>query len=167
MGDTVDALAYKSDVGARAKDAVGGRVEAVKEKLGVATDTVQDALPDGGDVRAQGRKAKGLAQENPLGLAIGAVAVGFVAGLLIPNTKLENEQIGPVARELRSHVEEATEVAVEHGKEAAQDVASAVTDAAESVAEAAKQTGEQHAQAAKSDLADTAYDARQSVTERT
>ena len=33
MGDTVDALAYKSDVKARAKDSVTGQVDAVKEKI--------------------------------------------------------------------------------------------------------------------------------------
>ena len=63
MGDTVDALAYKTDVGARTRDAVTGRVDAVKEKLGVAGDKLgdatgkvsgaTDALPSGSDVTQQ------------------------------------------------------------------------------------------------------------------
>jgi gas vesicle protein len=152
MGDTVDALAYKTDVGARTRDAVTGRVDAVKEKLGVAGDHVSgaaDALPSTGDVKAQGRKAKGLAQENPLGLAVGAVAVGFVAGLLIPNTKVENDTMAPMAGELRERAEDAVHVAAEHGKEAAQDVAGAVQQAAGDVADAATSAGREHAEQAK------------------
>ena len=37
------------------------------------------------------------AQDNPLGLAVGAAAVGFLAGLLVPVTQVENEKIGPMA----------------------------------------------------------------------
>ncbi len=170
MGDTVDALAYKTDVGARTRDAVTGRVDSVKEKLGVASDRVSgatDALPSGSDVRQQGRKAKGLAQENPLGLAVGALAVGFVAGLLIPNTQVENEKMAPVVDELTDHVQEAAQVAVQHGKEAAKDLSGAVSEAASDVAETAKDVGQQHAQDAKSDLADTAQDAKASVQRTT
>lgn len=167
MGDTVDALAYKTDVGARTRDAVHGRVEGVKERLGVAGERISDATPGTPDVRAQGRRAQGLAQENPLGLAAGAVAVGFVAGLLIPNTRIENERIGPVADELKEHAQEAAQVALEHGKEAAEDVGAAVTDAADSVAEAARQTGRQHAQQASSELGEKADDARATVSHRT
>lgn len=185
MGETVDALAYKSDVGARTKDAVHDRVDSVKQKLGVAGDrlstaqgTAQDALPGTDDVAAQARRAKGLAQENPLGLAIGAVAVGFVAGLLIPNTRAENQRLAPVANQLTEHAQEAAQVAMEHGKEAAQEVAGAAQEAvgqvaetargaAQDVAERAKDTGQEHAQGAKGDLADTAQDARQAVADRT
>jgi gas vesicle protein len=171
MGDTVEALAYKTDVGARTKDAVTGRVDAVKEKLGVAGDrlgSAADAAPSTDDVAAQGRRAVGLAQENPLGLAIGAVAVGFVAGLLIPNTKVENQQFGPVAGELREHVEDAAQLAVDHAKDAAQDVAVSARDAAQSavadVADAAKETGQEHAGEAKGDLAEHADAVKQAAT---
>ena len=68
MGETVEALGYKTDVPTRARDAVSGRVDSVKSKISGAT-------PDGGDVKQGARRAKGVAQENPLGLAIGAAAV--------------------------------------------------------------------------------------------
>ena len=51
---------------------------------------VSDATPSGDDVKQAGKQAVGLVQENPLGLAIGAVAVGFLAGMLIPSTKIED-----------------------------------------------------------------------------
>ncbi|MCW3041100.1 MAG: protein of unknown function ElaB [Solirubrobacterales bacterium] len=178
MGDTVDALAYKSDVGARAKDAVTGRVDSVKEKLGVAQSAASDKLsaagdaaPSTGDVAAQARKAKGLAQENPMGLAIGAVAVGFVAGLLIPNTRVENEAIGPVAGELREQVQDAAQLAAGHVQDAAQDVVSSAKDAAQSaaseVADAAKQAGQQHADQAKDELGEKAQDVAQTAAHPT
>src|ERR1044072_5826403 len=97
MGDTVDALGYKTDVKSRAKESVTGKVEGVKEKLVGARDTVADAAPSSTDGQQGAKRAVGIAQETPLGLAVGAVAVGFLAGMLIPSTRVENEKIGAMA----------------------------------------------------------------------
>src|SRR5918997_7094709 len=97
MGETVDALGYKADVKSRAKDKMTDTKDRITGKITGAKDSVtgtvsnapgsvSDATPDAGQVKAKGRQAVGIAQENPLGLAIGGVAVGFVAGLLIPST---------------------------------------------------------------------------------
>ena len=99
MGDTVEALGYKADVPGRAKDAVSGRVESVKSKISGAT-------PDGAQVKQGARRTKGMAEENPLGLAIGALAVGFVGGLLIPSTRVEDEKIGPMADQVKDKAKE-------------------------------------------------------------
>ena len=107
MGETVEALGYKADVPGRAKEAVSGRVESVKSKISGAT-------PDSGDVRQGAHRAKGVAQENPLGLALGGVAVGFVAGLIVPSTRVEDEKIGPIADQVK---EKAKETAQEAGRE--------------------------------------------------
>src|SRR5579872_993613 len=106
MGETVDALGYRLDVPARAKESVSGKVEQAKEKLSGATaqltgavsgamTQVSDAAPTADDVTRVGRQSVGVAQENPLGLAVGAVAVGFLAGMLIPSTTVEDRQLGP------------------------------------------------------------------------
>src|SRR4051812_21026693 len=80
MGDTVDALGYKADVKSRAKDKMTDTKDRITGKITGAKDsvtgTVSDRTPDAGEVKAQGRKAVGIAQENPLGLAIGGIAVG-------------------------------------------------------------------------------------------
>ena len=47
MGDTVEALAYKANAPARAKDAVNERVETVKEAVSETVQTVKEALSDG------------------------------------------------------------------------------------------------------------------------
>src|SRR3954449_12098558 len=90
MGETVDALGYKADVKSRAKDRVTGM-----------KDRVVGATPDTGDVKQQAQRAKSVAEENPLGLAIGAVAVGFLAGMLVPATRVEDERLGPMADDLK------------------------------------------------------------------
>jgi len=142
MGDTVEALGYKTDVKARARDSITGRVESVKSRTP--------------DVKHNARRVKTIAEENPLGLAIGAVAVGFIAGLLVPATSVENERIGPVADQVKDQVKETAQIAVDHGKQAAQDAAQAAT-------QAVKETGQDHAEQAKSDLQEHAQHAAQEV----
>ncbi len=85
----------------RTKENISGKVDTVKEKLGVATDKVSDATPDGEQVKQQARRAAGIAQENPLGLAVGAAAVGFLAGMLVPSTRVEDEKLGPMADQVK------------------------------------------------------------------
>ncbi|HEV3379150.1 MAG TPA: DUF3618 domain-containing protein [Thermoleophilaceae bacterium] len=116
MGDTVEALGHKADVPGRAKEAVSGRVNSVKERISGAT-------PDSGDMKQGARRAKGMAQENPLGLAIGAVAVGFVGGLLVPSTRVEDEKIGPMADQMKDKARETGQEAMARGKEAARQAA--------------------------------------------
>src|SRR3954464_2264150 len=85
MGDTAEALGHKADVPGRAREAVADRVDSVKEKFTGAKDSVSDSTPSGQDVKQGARQAVGIAKENPLGLAIGGLAVGFVAGLVLPS----------------------------------------------------------------------------------
>ena len=131
MGDTIEALAYKADVKERAKDNVQGKVEAMKEKITGATDKVSDATPDGDQVRHQAKRAVGIAQENPLGLAIGAAAVGFLAGMLIPESRMEHEKLGPMADQVKDQIRETGQEALEHGKQVAQDTVQAAKDTAQ------------------------------------
>ena len=139
MGETVEAIGYKTDVKARAKDSVTEKTDAVKDKLGSVIGRASDSTPSSDDMKDGAKKAVGTAQENPLGLAIGAVAVGFVAGMLIPSTSVEDEKIGPMADQLKDRVKETGQDALEHGKQVAQDVA-------ESAQETVKESGQQHAQ---------------------
>ena len=156
MGDTVDALAYKTDVKTRVKESITDKRERLIEQVQGTKGKVGEATPDGHQVKEGAQHAVGIAQENPLGLAIGSVAVGFLAGMLVPTTRVEDEKIGPMADTLKEQVKETAQVAVEHGKEAAQEAAQAAT-------QAAKDAGQQHAQDAKSDLQDQAQQAKDQV----
>ena len=85
------------------------------------------------------RKAGGIAKENPLGLAIGSVAVGFIAGMLVPTTRVEDEKLGPKATELREKAMDVGQETVERGKQVAQ-------EAVESAKETARERGQEQAQ---------------------
>jgi ElaB/YqjD/DUF883 family membrane-anchored ribosome-binding protein len=128
MGDTAEALGHKADVPGRAREAISDRVESVKSTLSGGT-------PEKGDVKQGAQRAAGIAKENPLGLAIGATAIGFVAGLLIPSTQVEDEKIGPMADQVKDKAKETGHEAIERGKSVAQEAAQTVKD-----------EGRQHAQ---------------------
>jgi ElaB/YqjD/DUF883 family membrane-anchored ribosome-binding protein len=167
MSETVEAIGYKADVPSRAKDKVSETVDSVKNKVsdtatrakeavvGTAsraddamsetTSRVGEATPSGGQVKQQAKRAVGLAKENPLGLAIGAVALGFLAGLAVPSTRMENQRLGPVADQVKDKVKETGQEALDRGKQVAHEVTS-------SAAETAKQSTQEHGQ----DLAQSA-----------
>jgi len=128
MGDTVDALGYKADVKSRAKEKISG----TKDRL---TGKVSDVTPDGRQVK----RAAGVAQENPLGLALGGVAVGFIAGMLVPASRVEDEKIGPMADQVKDQIKETGQEAMERGKEVARQ---ATESAKETVQEAGREQAE-------------------------
>jgi gas vesicle protein len=171
MGDTVEALGYKADVKSRAKDKVSdtrdkvtGKISEAKDRVvGTATDardrvggtvsdatgTVSDRTPDAAEVKAKGRRAASVAQQNPLGLAIGSAAVGFLAGMLVPSTRVEDEKLGPVADQVKEQVKATGQEALERGKEVAQQAASTAKDTAQ-------EAGREHAEELRSSTQDRA-----------
>jgi ElaB/YqjD/DUF883 family membrane-anchored ribosome-binding protein len=183
MSETVEAVGYKADVPSRAKDKVSETVDNVKNKVsGTATrakeamvgtasragdamsDTtsrVGDATPSGGQVKQQAKRAVGLAQENPLGLAVGAVALGFLAGLAVPSTRVENERLGPVADQVKDKVKETGQEALDRGKQVAQEAASSAADTAK---RQGRELGQDLAQSAKQNAQDVRDQATQTTT---
>jgi len=136
MGDTVEALGYKTDVSARVSDKVGG-----------VRDKITGAAPDKEQVKRGTKQAVGVAQENPIGLAIGSVAVGFLAGMLVPSTRVEDEKLGPMADEMKERAKETGQEALDRGKQVAQEAAETVKESGQEQAEqlrdsAAQKTGE-------------------------
>jgi gas vesicle protein len=121
MGETIDALGYKADVKSRAKERASDAVGTVKQGLGIA-------------------------QENPLGLAVGAVAVGFLAGLAVPSSDVENEKLGPVADRVKDQAKETGQEALDRGKDVAQ-------SAAQTVSEEGRKHGEELADSARENAA--------------
>jgi gas vesicle protein len=138
VGDEVDALSYKTDVGARVGDYVDEKKEAVKSAV---TGTASKALPSG----RQLARVKDTAERNPLGLVVGGAAVGFVAGLLIPSTRVENEQMGELSDRLVDAARDTVGEAAERGKQVAQ-------EATQSAVETAKERGSEESRELASDL---------------
>jgi hypothetical protein len=169
MSETVEAVGYKADVPSRAREAVGEKVENVKSKVSdTATRAKEavvgtasragDATPSRGEVKQQTRRVAGLAKENPLGLAIGAAAIGFLAGLAVPSTRVEDERLGPVADQVKDRVKETGQEALDRGRQVAQDVAGTAADTAR---QRTQEQGQELAESARQSAQDVASEARQ------
>jgi gas vesicle protein len=144
-------------------------VQGVKAKITGAGSQLSDASPDAQDIKQAANQAVVLAQENPLGLAIGAAAVGFLAGMLIPSTKVEDEQLGPVADEVKEQVKQTGQEALERGKQVAQEnaetAAQKAQEAAADVKDKAKESARQHADELKSSAQDSAQEVKQTASQ--
>jgi hypothetical protein len=149
VGDEVDALSYKTDVGARASDYVDEKKEAVKSKVTDAKDAVVSVIPDRTRAKRVATHVRDTAERNPFGLAAGGVAVGFLVGTLIPQTRVENEQMGELSDRLVEAARGTGREALERGKEVAQDAASAAADTA-------KESGREHGEELTSQLQERA-----------
>jgi hypothetical protein len=166
MGRTADALAWKADVPSRAKEAIGEKAGALKEKVTGAAHRASENAPDGQQVAQAGRKAVGVAQENPLGLALGAFAVGVIAGMLIPETRMEHERMGPVADQVKEAARDVAgealergkdvgQSALEHGKEVARETAEAVQQEAKSSGQSLAESARERARVASEEISST------------
>jgi Protein of unknown function (DUF3618) len=159
MSETVDALGYKADVKTRSKEKIMGVKDRIVGAGESATSAVSDRTPDSAEVKYKARRAKSVAQENPLGLAVGSVAAGFLAGMLIPSTRVEDEKIGPIADDVKDKVRETGQEALEHGKQVAQ-------EAAQSAQQTAKESGQEHAQQVKDSAQQSAQDVKQTAQDQ-
>jgi hypothetical protein len=117
-----------------------------------------DATPSRGEVKQQSRRVAGMARENPLGLAIGAAAIGFLAGLAVPSTRVEDERLGPVADQVKDRVRETGQEALDRGRQVAQDVASTTADTAR---QRTQEQGQELAESTRQSAQDVASEARQ------
>jgi hypothetical protein len=151
MGDAAEALAYKTDVKARARD----KIAEVREIVTTATESFVASMrePLDGETREEGAGMStnttsstsassqgwedegGLLKRNPLAVAFGAAALGFLAGLLIPSTPAENERLGPVADHVKQSARDAAQEAVGRGKAIAADAAASATAAVKETTE--------------------------------
>jgi hypothetical protein len=142
MGDTVDALAYKTDVKTRVKESFADKKERLRTQMTGTTSRIGDAAPGGQEVKEGAQRAVGVAEENPLGLALGGLAAGFLAGMLLPSTRVEDERVGPIADEVKEKALETGQEAIDRGKDVAGQVA-------EQAVETAKEAGHEQAEAMK------------------
>lgn len=157
MGDAVDALAYKTDVKARAREKIAEvrdvvttatesfvasvreplDAETMEEGAGMSTNTTGSTSASSQGWEDEG----GLLKRNPLAVAFGAAALGFLAGLLIPSTPAENERLGPVADHVKQSARDAAQEAVGRGKAIAADAAASATAAVKETTENASDPG--------------------------
>lgn len=154
MGDTVEAIGYRADVPSRmkeniaekvgsVKDKISGGMDAVKSRLGGLKGNVSDAVPSRDDVKRATSRAVDIARDNPLGLVLGGVALGFMAGLLIPTTRAEADAVRPLAKNVKQMAQDAGHTVSEHGKQMLHEMAGP-----------AKETAQRHGEQLASELRD-------------
>jgi gas vesicle protein len=170
MTDTVEAIGYRADVRTRAKDAIINRKDTIVNKASGVVDRVVGSLPDAPSspdlslpdfvpdreqLRRGAQQGLSVAQRNPLGLGVGAVAAGFLLGMLLPSTRAEDERVGDLADQLKAEAREVGQEALEHGKQVAK-------DAAQSASEAVQESGQKHGEQLADSLRESVEDVRAS-----
>lgn len=159
MGDTVDALAYKTDVRSRVRESFADKRERLRAQMTGSTSRLGEVAPDGEEIKQGAQRAVGVAEENPIGLALGGVAVGFLAGMLLPSTRIEDERVGPIADEVKEKAIETGHEAIDRGKDVAGQVA-------EQAVETAKEAGSEQVDELKSSSAEKAEQASEETHQR-
>ncbi len=149
MGDTVGALAHKTDVKSRVKESFAEKKERLRAQMASTTSHISDATPEGEQMKEGAQQAVGIAQENPLGLALGGVATGFLLGMMLPGTRVEDERVGPLADEVKEKAMETGQEALERGKDVA-------GQAAEQAVDTAKEAGREQADGMRSSVQENA-----------
>jgi gas vesicle protein len=165
MGNTVDALAHKADVKTRVKESIGEKRDRVVGQLRGTTENIGEAAPDGQQLKEGAQRAVGVAEENPIGLALAGVAGGFLAGMLIPSTRIEDERVGPLADTVKETAVETGQEALDRGKEVAGQVAGqaveGVKEAGQDAIETAKEAGQEQAEELKESAKEGVEQARE------
>jgi ElaB/YqjD/DUF883 family membrane-anchored ribosome-binding protein len=164
MAETIDALEYKADVKSRAKDKMTEMRESVAERAdgvlssirdtaqrvtdnmrGGMTDTTSTMQQSTDEMSTRARsgmeQGKRLAEDNPLLLAVGAVAAGFLIGIALPGTRMEDEKLGPKADEVKSQAMQRGSEMIERAGDKAQETVQRTTDQARSAMEDARKGG--------------------------
>jgi ElaB/YqjD/DUF883 family membrane-anchored ribosome-binding protein len=123
----------------------------VTSKAGEAGTSAVSAAADALPSREQVRQAASVAQSNPLGLLLGSAAVGFLIGLAVPSTRLEDEKIGELADDLKHEAKQVGKEAAQHGREIAQEAAQTVQEAGKEHAGDLAETVQQRAEHVRAD----------------
>jgi hypothetical protein len=83
---------------------------------------------------------RGLATQSPFALALGALAVGFLLGLMMPVTPYERKKLGPGSDEFLDRAQAVGGEMIEHGR-------AVVEETAQATLTAAQQSAQEHARA--------------------
>ena len=110
---------------------------------------VATRTPDGAEVKHQARRRpRASRRRTRSGSPIGAVAVGFLAGLLIPSTRVEDEKLG-----------EASDTRSRRPRRPARRRSSTASRSRRTPPQTAKESGQEHAEQVKDSAQESARDA--------
>jgi gas vesicle protein len=131
-----DAADEVQDAAERVQDRAHDAAERAREGASDLAHRAEDAWHDA-EYRARraGREVRHLSEENPLAAGAVALALGFAAGMLVPETSREHRMMGPARDRM-----------VNRAQAAASDTMEKVGRVAEKTAEEARETAEREAE---------------------
>jgi len=123
MADTTTASRKKQPLRKRVGAGLKARVQTVKGSVDNATGAFAE--------NTAGLRASAESLRNPLGLALGGLAAGFLIGLVIPSTEYEDERLPELREAIVGRGQEIVDDAIEHGRAVLDDTISAATNSAQ------------------------------------
>jgi hypothetical protein len=133
LDDSVEGFGYSDEFpdefSSRVKELLTDQVAAMKGAVSDAASAISAKVPRPDDIRAGADRIGRMVIENPVGMALGAVAVGFLVGLILPRTSLETERIVPLAQDVKRLARDAGTQAVNRGKQIVWEAAQAAVQA--------------------------------------
>jgi len=143
LRENVDALQEKVSI----KGAANRSADKVKESMSNVKDTImgkadlakESVASAGGSAGQLPDRARRTTQGNPLAVGLGAFAIGWLVGSLIPASQREREAVEKVGPELAAPVQDVVSHAQEKGKQALQEVAEEAKAGAAQVKESVQQ----------------------------
>ena len=76
------------------------QVREIATNVQATTRNLVNAMPSGDEAKEAMNRSVQVMRDNPLGLALGSVALGFLLGSLLPVSTLEQQRIGPLSNDL-------------------------------------------------------------------
>ncbi len=116
-------VAENANVVERTKETVQGKVDDAKSMMGDRVRDARDKLEDArdtmqGSVRSMASNIGNMnPMENPIGMLIAGLAVGFLIGMLLPVTRFEAERIGPITDDIKDRARQAGGEVMRRGTE--------------------------------------------------
>ncbi len=124
VAEDVRSVAYNANVVERTKEAAQNKIDDAK---GAVMDRVQGAKDA---IGSAGMRVRDVTVENPIGMLLAGMAVGFLVGMMLPVTRFESERIGPMTDQMKDKMREAGGEIVRRGGEVIKDTIEATKEAA-------------------------------------
>ena len=136
VADDVRSVAENANVVERAKESAQNKMDDMKSGVGERVQQAREKLADARDQmqRMAQERARNMSSmnpsDNPIGMLIAGLAVGFLIGLALPVTRFESERLGPITQDMKDKARQAGNEVVRRGGEVIKETISATRDAA-------------------------------------
>jgi hypothetical protein len=137
VAEDVRSVAENANVVERAKETAQNKMDDMKSTMSARVQQAREKLMDARDQMQRMSPA-----ENPIGMLIAGLAVGFLIGLALPVTRFESERLGPLTQDMKDKARQASGEVMRRGSEVIKETISAGKDAAtDSIREQARDMG--------------------------